>query len=113
MQTKSVLSPIAAQAIFDRLSDIDRAVAEQLNVMSTANTAIAQATIRVTDLWVDRQALADELDKSAPADWMPDDNRAMAAAPSYKRFYKPAPMPLVGGSPVGGQRARPFNAEQE
>lgn len=115
MQTKTVLSPVAAQAIFDRLSDIDRAVAEQLNVVNTANTAIAQATIRVTDLWVDRQALADELDKFAPTEWTPYDNRPMApVAPSFKRFYKPAPMPLVGGLPVGGRRGRQFDdTEQE
>lgn len=95
MQTKTAMSPVAAQAVHDKLVDVDRKVAEQMNVINTANTAIAQATVNVTELWRQRQQLAEELDRNADPAWQPSMAGVPMAAPSSRRFWKPAPMPLI------------------
>ena len=96
MQSKVYMSPVAAQAIHDKLSQIDQKVAEQVNVINTAATAIAQATNEVAGMWADRQKLAEELDNNAAPDWTPENRYAiMGAAPaSPRRFWKPAPIAL-------------------
>lgn len=96
MQTKVAMSSIAAQAIHDKLMEVDRAVDGQMNVINTANTAIAQATLNVTDLWRKRQQLAEELDRNADPAWQPSmAGVPMAPASPSRRFFKHAPMPLV------------------